>query len=148
MKPGPQTHHAEFQAVLDLLHFSQSLLDHLPEFFHGIFNLDLIQLNRYSIYSLHVSHRTDLVFCVLIQAFCPPYLPAPALIRYGDCLMVFVLRLGAELAHTPLLIPAEHLQQSLMLLAHSFGKVVHRSNQPVKLQGGDSLMRLQVGFAV
>lgn len=62
--------------------------------------------------------------------------------------MVFVFRLGAKLAHAPLLVPAEHLQQPLVLLAHSVGKVLHRSDHLVKLQGGDSLVRLQVGFAV
>lgn len=42
-----QTHCTEFQAVVDLLHFGQPLLDHLLELFHGLFNLDLIQMNRY-----------------------------------------------------------------------------------------------------
>lgn len=62
--------------------------------------------------------------------------------------MVFVVRLGAELAHAPLLVPAEHLQQPLVPLAHSVGEVLHRSDQLVKVQGGDSLVRLQVGSAV
>lgn len=42
-----QTYCTEFQAVVDLLHFGQPLLDHLLELFHGLFNLDLIQMNRY-----------------------------------------------------------------------------------------------------
>lgn len=63
-------------------------------------------------------------------------------------MMVFVFRLGAELAHTTLLVPAKHLQQPLVLLAHSVGEVLHRSDQLVKLQSGNSLVRLQVGLAV
>lgn len=62
--------------------------------------------------------------------------------------MVFVFRLGAELAHAPLLVPAEHLQQPPVLHAHSVGEVLHRRDQLVKLQGGDSLVRLQVRLAV
>lgn len=54
LKKKSQTHCAEIQAVLDLLHFAPPLPDHLLELFHGLLNLGLIQMNR--------CHRTDLVF--------------------------------------------------------------------------------------
>lgn len=62
--------------------------------------------------------------------------------------MFLVLRLGAELANTSLVVPAEHLQQPLMLLAHALLQVLHRHHQLVEHQGGNSPMRLQVRFAV
>lgn len=75
-------------------------------------------------------------------------LPDPALVLYGDRLMVSVFRLGAELAHAPLLVPAEHLQQPPVLLAYSVGEVPDRGDHLVKPQAGDPLVRLQVCFAV
>lgn len=62
--------------------------------------------------------------------------------------MAFVLRLSAEVAHTLLLIPAEHLQQPLVLLAHPVLEVRHRRDQLVEPQGGDSLVGFQVGLTV
>lgn len=62
MKLRHQTHRTELQAVLDLLHFTQPLLDHLLELFHGLFNLDLIQL---ILDLLIADFIQELVFCVL-----------------------------------------------------------------------------------
>lgn len=76
------------------------------------------------------------------------YLPFLALVFYCNDPMIFVLCLGAELAHALLFLPAEHLQQPLVLLAHPLLQVLHRCDQLVQLQGGHSLVRLQVGFAV
>lgn len=90
-------------------------------------------------------NRTKLVFSGFL---CLLYLPARALVLHGDQMVVFVLRLGAELAHAPLLVPAEHLQQPLVLLAHPLGEVLHRRDQLVKLQGGHVPVRLQVSSAV
>lgn len=76
------------------------------------------------------------------------YLPLSTLVLYCNGLMIFVLCLGAELAHALLFVPAEHLQQPLVLLAQSVLQVLHRRDQLVQLQGGHSLVRLQVGFTV
>lgn len=65
-----QTHCTEFQAVLDLLHFGQPLLDHLLELFHAFFNLDLIQKNRCWILSLQSLRGTNLVFSGLRPVSC------------------------------------------------------------------------------
>lgn len=62
--------------------------------------------------------------------------------------MPFVLRLGAELANASLVVPAEHLQQPLVLLAHPVLQVLHRRHQLVEHQGGDSVVGLQVRLAV
>lgn len=62
--------------------------------------------------------------------------------------MFFVLRLGAKLANTFVVVPAEHLEQPLVLLAHPLLQVLHWHHQLVEHQGGNSLVRLQVDFTV
>ena len=76
------------------------------------------------------------------------YLPLSTLVLYCNSLVIFVLGLGAELAHTLLFVPAEHLQQPLVLLTHPVLQVLRRLDQLVELQGGNSPVRLQVGLAV
>lgn len=76
------------------------------------------------------------------------HLPLRALVLYRNNLVISVLSLSAELAHTLLLIPAEHLQQPLVLLTHPVLQVLHRLHELVQLQGDHPLVRLQVGFTV
>lgn len=94
------------------------------------------------IFSFHYLKTSTL----LIQSIL--YLPLPTLVFYCNGLVFFVLRLGAELAHALLFVPAEHLQQPLVLLTHPVLQVLHRRDQLVELQGGHCLVRLQVGFTV
>lgn len=65
--------------------------------------------------------------------------------RHG--VVVAVVGFGAQHTDTPLVSPAEQLQEPLVLLAHPVLQHGHRLNQLVNLQGGDSQVRLQVGSA-
>lgn len=76
------------------------------------------------------------------------YLPLQTLSLYCHSVVIFVLGLDAETTHALLFIPAEHLQQPLVLLTHPVLQVLHRINQLMQLQGGDSLVRLQVSITV
>lgn len=62
--------------------------------------------------------------------------------------MPFVFCLTAQQTDAHLLVPAEKLQDPLVLLAHPLLQVVHRVDQLVSHQGGNPLVGLQVGFTV
>lgn len=62
--------------------------------------------------------------------------------------MIFVICLFAQQTDAHLLVPAEKVQDPLMPLADSLLQVLHRVDQLVSHQGGNSLVRFQVGFAI
>lgn len=66
----------------------------------------------------------------------------------GHCLVVFVVGLTAQQTDAHLFISAIKLQKPLMLLTDPLLQVIHWVDELVPRQGGNSLVRLQVVFAV
>lgn len=136
-------HFAELHRVFDLLHFLQSVLDHLLNICFKLFQLSLNIRTE-------IKTKTESMSASVLDGMMNlgPYLFLPTLPLHWDSVVTAVVSLGAEHTHTPLVAPAEQLQEPLVPFAHPALQRRHRFNQLVNLQSGNSQVWLQVTLAV
>lgn len=85
---------------------------------------------------------------MMVQIWGGPHLLLLTLSLHWDGVMTAVVRLCAQHTHTPLVAPAEQLQEPLVPFTHPVLQHCYRFNQLVNLQGGNSQVWLQVTLTI
>lgn len=85
---------------------------------------------------------------VMMRMSLAAHLLLPTLSLHRDGVVTAVVGLSAQHAHTPLVAPAEQLEEPLVPFAHPLLQRRHRFNQLVNLQVGNSQVWLQVALTV
>lgn len=153
------THFAELHRVFNLLHFLQSVLDHLLNVsldpFHLSLNVRRGKKTKTGIKSQNRNTASGLPkhFDGMMARWHDDdekqlHLLLLTLSLHGDSVVATVVSLGAQDTHTSLVAPAEQLQEPLVLFTHPVLQHRHRFYQLVNLQGWDSQVRLQVTLTV